>query len=85
MIIAPHQGYGRDCRLDGVHRSPHEDPDVPRDNRYPGESKFTLVASQLHLGQVGGFTYEPRGVVQLPKVFSSLKQQISLPLLNFQA
>ena len=71
MIIAPHQGYGRDCRLDGVHWSPHEDPDVPRDDRYPGESKFTLVASQLHFGQVGGFTYEPRGVVQLPKVLQS--------------
>ena len=41
IIIAPHQGYRRDCRLDGVHRSPHEDPDVPRDDRHPGEGGFS--------------------------------------------
>ena len=82
-MILPHQGYGRDCRLDGVHRSPHEDPDVPRDNRHPGEGGFNL-ASQLQFGQVGGFTYEPRGVVQLPKVILSSSQPKELPLLNFQ-
>ena len=71
--IASHQGYGRDCRIDGVHRSPHEDPDVPRDDRHPRESEFSLTSKLHFFCQVGGFTYEPRGVVQLPKVFFSLK------------
>ena len=40
----------------------------------PWKVSFSLT-SQLFFGQVGGFTYEPRGVVQLPKVFFSLNQQ----------
>ena len=70
----------------GVHRSPHEDPDDPRDDGHPGESisvlffgvlsPFFIESLNLHppftaFAQVGGFTYEPRGVVQLPKVLQS--------------